>query len=404
MANHERAGRRAVRPNHRATNDTPVNAMTRTDRIALPSPAPGSDRHLLVHRFGTPGARPKVWLQAALHADELPGVLVLHHLSARLAEADRAGTVTGEIALVPFANPIGLAQQVGGKLVGRYALDGAGNFNRGFVELREALADAVKDRLGGDAAANIALIRSEAARLLDERKALEESEVLKLILQRQAVDADIALDLHCDVQSTLHLYVGPQQADSFLDLAARLGAAAVLTAADSGDVPFDECLSRPWWHLAQTYPGKPIPPDACLACTIELRGEADIDDATAARDAAALFDWLQGRRAIAGTPPPAPPAACRATPLEGVDVVKVPAAGLWLPSVAPGALVAPDDVVGTVLDPARPPDAARTLLRTRVAGVLFACVGPCLVKSGDRVAKVAGIEPLPDRKGKLLGD
>src|SRR5262245_31868922 len=121
--------------------------MPRTDRIVLPSPSPGSDRHLLVHRFGMPGARPKVWLQAALHADELPGVLVLHHLTARLAEAERAGAVIGEIALVPFANPIGLAQQVGGRLVGRYALDGAGNFNRGFVELRDSLADAVKDRL-----------------------------------------------------------------------------------------------------------------------------------------------------------------------------------------------------------------------------------------------------------------
>jgi len=378
--------------------------MPRTDRIVLPSPSPGSDRHLLVHRFGAPGARPKVWLQAALHADELPGVLVLHHLTARLTEAERAGAVIGEIALVPFANPIGLAQQVGGRLVGRYALDGAGNFNRGFVELRDALADAVKDRLAGDAVANVALIRTEAARLLDERTALEETEVLRLILQRHAVDADIALDLHCDVQSTLHLYVVPQQADAFLDLAARLGAAAVLTAADSGDVPFDECLSRPWLHLAGTYPDKPIPTDACLTSTVELRGEGDIDDATAARDAAALFDWLQTRGVIAGTAPAAPPAACQATPLEGVDVVKVPTAGLWLPSVVPGALVAPGDVVGTVLDPARPPDEARTVLHTRVAGVLFARVGPCLVKSGDRVAKIAGIEPLPDRKGKLLGD
>jgi hypothetical protein len=378
--------------------------MARIDRIALPAPAPGSDRHLLVHRFGTPGARPKVWLQAALHADELPGVLVLHHLTSMLAEAERAGAIAGEIALVPFANPIGLAQQVGGKLVGRYALDGWGNFNRGFVELREALAGAVKDRLGGDTAANVALIRSEAARLLDDRTALEESEVLKLILQRHAIDADIALDLHCDMQATLHLYVMPQQATPFLDLAARLGAAAVLTAADSGDVPFDECLGRPWAHLAQTYADKPVPSDACLACTIELRGEGDIDDATAARDAAALFDWLQSRGTIDGTAPPPPPAACQATPLEGVDVVKVPSAGLWLPSVPPGALVAPGDVVGALLDPARPPEEARTVLRTRVEGVLFARVGPWLVKAGDRVAKIAGREPLPDRKGKLLGD
>ena len=42
-----------------------------------------------VLRFGTPGARPKAYLQAGLHADELPGMLVLHKL-ARLPRRGRA--------------------------------------------------------------------------------------------------------------------------------------------------------------------------------------------------------------------------------------------------------------------------------------------------------------------------
>ncbi|HJQ58165.1 MAG TPA: succinylglutamate desuccinylase/aspartoacylase family protein [Vineibacter sp.] len=378
--------------------------MPRIDRFALPAPAPGSERHLMVHRFGTPGARPKVWLQAALHADELPGVLVLHHLLASLAVAERDGAIRGEIAIAPFANPIGLAQHVGGHLVGRFALDGAGNFNRGFVDLRQPLAEAVKDRLGDDAAANVALVRAEIRRLLDEQAVLEESETLKLILLRQAADADIALDLHCDQQAALHLYLMPHHAAAFADLAARLGAAAVLTATDSGDVPFDEALTGPWWRLAETWLDRPIPPDACLAATVELRGERDIDDATASGDAAALIAWLQVRGAIAGTPPDPPASSCTPTPLEGVDVVKVPCTGLWLPSVEPGALVAPGDVVGAVVDLTAAPGAARAELRTRVAGVLFARCIPTLVRSGDRVAKIAGRDKLPDRKGKLLGD
>ena len=378
--------------------------MARIDRIALPSPAPGTERHLVVHRFGAAGARPKVWLQAALHADELPGVLVLHHLAARLQRAERDGGIVGEVALVTLANPIGLAQHVGGYLVGRYALDGAGNFNRGFIELRTLLTDAVKDHLGDNAGRNVALIRDAAARLLDQRDPLDESDVLKLILQRHAVDADIALDLHCDDQSALHLYIVPQQSAAFGDLAARLSAAAVLAAADSGDVPFDECLSRPWWHLAAAYPDKPIPLDACLAATIELRGKIDIDDALAAGDAAALFDWLQSRGVIAGTAPAAPIARCDATPLEGVDVVKAPGTGLWVPAIAPGARVAAGDTVGTLIAAAHPGDDARTVLRTRVDGVLFARASPGLVRPGDRVAKIAGREKLPDRTGKLLGD
>ncbi len=38
-------------------------------RIPLISSSPGSTRHLLLHRYGSAGARPKAYLQASLHAD-----------------------------------------------------------------------------------------------------------------------------------------------------------------------------------------------------------------------------------------------------------------------------------------------------------------------------------------------
>ncbi|MDH3689406.1 MAG: succinylglutamate desuccinylase/aspartoacylase family protein [Gammaproteobacteria bacterium] len=52
--------------------------------IQLPQMSPGSRRTLKVMRFGSPGARPKAYLQAGVHADEIPGLLVLHHLIQRL--------------------------------------------------------------------------------------------------------------------------------------------------------------------------------------------------------------------------------------------------------------------------------------------------------------------------------
>ncbi|MBS1221081.1 MAG: succinylglutamate desuccinylase/aspartoacylase family protein, partial [Proteobacteria bacterium] len=51
-----------------------------TSSIELPSPAPGTEQTLRVHRYGAPGARPKAYFQAALHADEIPGLLVAQHL------------------------------------------------------------------------------------------------------------------------------------------------------------------------------------------------------------------------------------------------------------------------------------------------------------------------------------
>ena len=50
--------------------------------IPLGADRPGTQRTLLVHRYGDPDARPKAYLQAALHADETPALLVAHHLVA----------------------------------------------------------------------------------------------------------------------------------------------------------------------------------------------------------------------------------------------------------------------------------------------------------------------------------
>ena len=89
----------------------------------------GTARSLVVHRYGAAGARPKAYLQASLHADETPPMLVAHHLAALLDDAARADRIAGEIVLVPAANPIGLDQNVAGTHVGRYELAGGGNFN-----------------------------------------------------------------------------------------------------------------------------------------------------------------------------------------------------------------------------------------------------------------------------------
>lgn len=379
--------------------------MARTiERVPLPSPSPGTARHLVVHRFGRQAVRPRVWLQAALHADELPGPLVLHHLMPMLAEADRDGAIPGEIMVAPLANPVGLSQVVGSVLQGRYALDGSGNFNRGFIDLREPLEEAMAGKLGADAATNVAAIRAAIETLLAEHKTDDESAVLKLALHRLAATADIALDLHCDDQAALHLYCGPRQVEPFADLAARLGAAALLTSEDSGDAPFDEALTRPWWRLIERNPDKPIPADATLSCTVELRGRADIDDAMAKRDAGAIFDWLQARGAVAGKAPPAPAPTCQATPLDGVGPVRTPHAGLWVPCVEPGSAVSAGQIVGYLVDPMLPADAGRLALKAPVAGVMFARMRPDLAKPGDRVAKIASPTSIPERRGKLLGD
>ena len=149
-------------------------------RILLPAMAPGTARSIAWHRFGKAGARPKAYLQAAIHANELPGAVALHHLMPMLAEADRRGRIRGEIVIVPTVNPIGLAQLVGSNHLGRYDLLGRENFNRNWPELSDAVAGRVGSKLGRDAAQNVALIRKAAGAALAAMKPANELQSLRV--------------------------------------------------------------------------------------------------------------------------------------------------------------------------------------------------------------------------------
>ena len=132
------------------------------NRIRLPNMTPGTQRSIAWLRFGVAGARPKVYMQAAIHANELPGAMALHHLMPMLVEADRARRIRGEVIVVPTVNPIGQSQLVGNTHLGRYDLLSRDNFNRNWLDLSAAVADRVGSRLGSDADANIELIRAAA--------------------------------------------------------------------------------------------------------------------------------------------------------------------------------------------------------------------------------------------------
>ena len=189
----------------------------------MPCTTPGTQSHLTVVRYGAPGARPKAYLQASLHADEIPGMLVLDRLRSMLEAAP--GAVTGELVLVPVANPLGLVQNVSGRVLGRHALTGAGNYNRLFPDLAAPAAERLAGRLGADAASNVAAVRGALAAALAELTPADETQWLRHTLLGLALDADIALDLHCDEEALLHVYLGTPLWPQAADLSAGLEAA-----------------------------------------------------------------------------------------------------------------------------------------------------------------------------------
>ena len=368
-----------------------------TQRHALPSSSIGTQRELISDHFGAPGRGPKAYLQAALHADEIPGMLVTHHLRQRLIELEQRGQIRGEIILVSVANPIGLAQSEHGVLHGRFERDSGINFNRGYFNPVPALKSGLVGKLGANATHNIALIRQIAREVVSAWQTKTETEALKKILLGMAIDADIMLDLHCDSEAVLHLYTGTPLAEAAAPLAALLGARAVLVATESGEQPFDEACGRIWWELAAHFDDVPIPP-ACLSVTVEFRGQLDVSHALAQADAVALLAFLAHAGVTDGAPVPLPAPQCAPTPLAGVEPLVAPHAGVLVFAAVPGQIMQPGDLVAEVIDPIQ---GITTPLHASVGGMLFARTLQRFVQRGGGVAKIAGAVAF--RTGNLLG-
>jgi len=368
----------------------------RTDTLKLLAPAPGLSAWLTVHRFGRPGAGPKAFIQAALHADEVPALLVAHHLRPLLQAAEAEGRLRGEVLLVPAANPPGLGQQLLGQHHGRFQLADGVNFNRFVPDLTDAVAAAVEGRLGDDAEANAAVVRRALAEAGADLRATEPAADLKRRLLQLAADADIVLDLHCDSEAVMHLYALTPQAEMAAELGALLGAQAVLLATESGDSPFDEACSATWLKLAQRVAPRPLPL-GCFAVTVELRGQADTGHAQAAVDAAALMAFLARRGVVDAVPGALPAARCQPTPLAGSEPLEAPHAGVVVFHRAPGDRL---EVGEHVADVVCPLSGQVTPVHTGTAGVLYARMATRWAAPGTRLAKVAGATAT--RSGKLL--
>jgi hypothetical protein len=375
--------------------------MQRIDHPLL-SPSLGSHKTLTSFHFGTPGSDRKIYIQASLHAEELPGMLVAHHLRALFEAFEAAGQIHGEIVLVPVANPIGLAQRLDHKPMGRFELDTSENFNRHYPDLAAAVESVVITQMGDNAAANVALVRRAMRDYLQAWTPATELQSLRRTLLLLSHDADFMLDLHCDCEGVLHFYTEEACWPQMQELAHFLGAQAILLAKSSGNRPIDECLSGAWWQLADRLKarGLDVPlPQACCSTTIELRGELDVSHAWAATDAQAIVRWLQFVGVLACQHPPKVPAPrCPATPLAGSETLTAPSPGIVVFAVEVGQQLQVGDLVVEIIDPI-----ANTTQRITagVAGVFYARIRDRYITAGGELGKIAGATAF--RSGELLG-
>ncbi len=365
---------------------------------ALISPAPGTQRELVSLHYGQPGGAAKAYIQASLHADELPGMLVAHHLRLKLDALEAAGRIAGEVILVPMANPIGLSQYLLHGHQGRFETTSGENFNRHYPDQIAAAAAAAEDELTQDAAHNVKVLRRELKKAVAAQPVETELQSMRRTLMTLSCDADIVLDLHCDAQAVVHLYTETPCWPDCEALARYLGARLTLLAQDSGDNPFDEACSQVWWKWDAHFKGRFTIPQACLAVTVELRGYVDVEHETAMADAQRIIDFLSFRGLISGEVPAMPEAVGDARPLAGSMPIKSHTAGVLTFLRQAGETVKAGDVLAHVIDPIT---ASVTDLTSPVDGLLYARDSMRFATAGMRVAKVAGTEAT--RTGKLLG-
>lgn len=349
----------------------------KTEIETIAGETPGIAYELIVHRLsGSDTSAPRVYIQAALHADERPGVAALHYLIPMLEKAEAEGRLLGSLIIVPHANPIGAAQHLYGDHMGRFAAGTRVNFNRDFP---------VPDENG------VRTLDQTSSATFAERR-------LKSRLLDLADECPIVLDLHCDDEGVQYIYAPERLWPEMADLAACLDCEAALLWNAGSDRAFEEAAYEQMVATAKNG-------DLSGHCvtTVELRGQNDVDPVLAVKDAEGIFRFLQGRGVVAPDARPAPVLRKDfvGKPIRHVDMVLAPVGGTILFHVAPGARVEAGQLVAEIIvNPGR--DNGTVAVHAPQAGFVLTRRIRRFIRMGDNLLKIIGDEAaVASRKGAL---
>ena len=264
--------------------------------IALPPTNAGQSSFIGVHTFGPSGGQ-KVYIQAGLHADEHPGLLVAQYLIGELALLEQQNKLTAQFVVVPFANPIGLRQRTFGKLTGRCDWHTGQNFNRGMAIDRSLFNDDFYQAFTDNATINDQTMRTALRDMIEQRTPGFEVDALHQHLLQQSIDAHFVIDLHCDIVALPHVFYGKHQRQDGQLLAQCLNFPVCLEEDVTGVVAFDATHTQPW-VLAQHHLTQPVFEQPCFAATVELRGNTDVSCTLAKQDCQGLLTFFAAKNLI----------------------------------------------------------------------------------------------------------
>ncbi|OQM74501.1 succinylglutamate desuccinylase/aspartoacylase domain-containing protein [Manganibacter manganicus] len=330
-----------------------------------------------VFRFeGSDKAAPTAYLQAALHAGELPGTVAIDALMPMLEKAERESRIKGGITLIPWANPIGRAQYHFGEHEGRFHLGTRTNFNRDFP-----LID-----------------RPDTSLLPSDQATMSTDERLKARLLKLSIGHDIVLDLHCDDEGVAYLYIPAVLWPAMEDCAAAMGVQAVLLWGGASGSAFEEASVHPYLAADKAKLNR------LAITTVEYRGILDVDGATAASDAQGLYRLLVARGVIEdstlGTPRRFDGVVA---PLENIDMMPAPRGGAILYDVRPGEYVEEGQRLATIVHAPGETD-GRTPVLAPQAGYILTRRSRRIARQGEDLLKLVGSKRSDDARSGTLED
>ncbi len=280
--------------NHFSKEIMPVGEMASGAKLTVP-----------VYTFKQIGASgPSVYIQANMHGAEVQGNAVIFQLLELLQHCN----LTGNITLVPYANPVACNHKNGEYTLGRFDPITGVNWNRMYHFDQSVISPFAQQ--------NIDLSDEEIEvnfkqLLLDQIEQKLEHNIWGLTtgqriayqLQRLAHQADFVLDLHTGPISSKHLYCPEyaQQSAEYFNIE------HTLLIPNDFDGAMDEATFCPWWTLQQAYQdlGRNIKMGQGSfekeSFTVELGSQEQIDLDVAKQDALSILSYLQYKGIIAAT-------------------------------------------------------------------------------------------------------
>jgi len=356
------------------------------ETITLPTASVGNQAHIHLHRFGPTGAK-KVYIQAGLHADEHPGLLVAQHLLKHFEHLDQQGALNAEIVLVPFANPIGLRQRTFGHLVGRCDWHTGQNFNRNMAINPAQVIATLADSFGDDLEENDRLMRAGLKHLVEQRDDDFEISSLHKALLLHSIDAHYVLDLHCDDVALPHLFYATHQQTTGTALASAVGFNICLEEDVTGTVAFDGTHTQPWVTM-ENHLGRRVFSQPCFAATLELRGTRDVCPKLAEQDCLGILDFLTKEGLIDRDPAPILPVQLKQLGVDQVKMIQASTSGIITYRSSLGkTLKAGEPFAELVLLDS--PTATSVPILAPCDGYLFTKTGQYFVTKGHTIAMLA---------------